>query len=239
MNFKSTLAGFLAPIALLTGVALMVLRLQQLQGRLSLGVLLGCIAAAAVAWVALCFVLPKNRGLSGQRLTGSALLMLAGAALVALACALSLYSASQSGASSVALIIDVLGIFAGLSCCIIALAGFLRRPVPPLLRTVIYLFLLVQLIYCFRHWSTDPVITDYIFQQLALITVGFGLSDVANLAFGKGSRRRTALWCMAGVGMSAMAVCGQPLEMALFYTGLMLLTDGSLMHAVKSPNLPQ
>lgn len=116
----------------------------------------------------------------------------------------------------------VLGIVSGL-CFVGAAAGQYGGKKPS---AVLYLlpvvYYILQMIFNFKSWSTDPIILDYCFKLFALIATVLAASHLSGFVFGIGKRRGTIFLCLAGVFFSAVALA----DGGLTY---MLQTGGTLL----------
>lgn len=73
------------------------------------------------------------------------------------------------------------------------------------------LFDAVRLIVEFRDWSRDPQILDYCFDLLAGICVMCATFHLGAFSFGKGPRKRSLFFCMAGTVFCVIAMAGADL----------------------------
>ncbi len=124
--------------------------------------------------------------------------------------------------SGTQLFIGALGLLAGL-CFAVTAAQRFRGIVPPLaLHILPCVFLAARLIVVFKRWSVDPVVQDYCYNLFASIAGMCATYHLGGFCLGKGQRRLTAFWCLAGVVFSAVAITGQGTAQRLLY-GAMLL----------------
>ncbi len=214
----------LPAVCLLSAALLALLRVWQLrEDGLPFWALLLAVAAAVPLWLFSSRLLPAGDRLSGVKHPSAGLLFLLGGLLLAVFNARSLLAHLRDLQDILGLLSDLLGLAAAFSCCVLGAAALGGKAVSPLLRSVIYVFLMLRLISCFRIWTMDPVIPDYCFQHFGLILATLALYGSTSLAFGKGHRRLTVFWCMAGTGLCAMATCDVPLRESLLYFGLCLV----------------
>ena len=100
----------------------------------------------------------------------------------------------------------ILGIVSGL-CFVGAAAGQYKEKKPSsalyLLPVVYYI---LQMIFNFKGWSTDPIILDYCFKLFSLIFVMLAVFHVSGFAFGSGRCRITLFLCLCGVFFSVVAL---------------------------------
>ena len=78
-------------------------------------------------------------------------------------------------------------------------------------------FFVVELVCRFRFWTRDPVILDYCFDLLALISSMCGLLHLSAYCFDQGARRITVFFALCGIYFSAGAMAGASAEMLLGY----------------------
>ena len=86
-------------------------------------------------------------------------------------------------------------------------AGWVRgtRTAPALyLLPVVYYIL--QLIFNFKTWSTDPIILDYCFKLFAMVFAMLAVFHVGEFAFGTGRRRFAVFLCLGGVFFAAVSL---------------------------------
>lgn len=99
-----------------------------------------------------------------------------------------------------------LGIASG-ACFVGAASGQHKEKKPPhglyLLPVVYYI---LQMIFNFKNWSTDPIILDYCFKLFALIAVMLAAFQLSSFTFGLGKRRLALFLCLTGVFFSAVAL---------------------------------
>lgn len=136
-------------------------------------------------------------------------LLVLGAGLLAGGCAFELMD-QQLGATSAELLLSraagALGIASGL--CFVAMSAIRhqgKKPTAaPWLIPVVYYIL--QTVFSFKTWSTDPVIVDYCFKLFALITVMLSTFHAAGFVFDAGSRRSCLFFCLCGVFFSCVTL---------------------------------
>lgn len=101
-----------------------------------------------------------------------------------------------------------------------------NKPSPWLyLLPVVYYIL--QLIFNFKSWSTDPIILDYCFKLLALIAIMLAVFHVGGFAFDTGRRRSAIFLCLTGVLFSVISLADGGISYVLVTSGscLWLLTN--------------
>ena len=93
-----------------------------------------------------------------------------------------------------------------------------------LLHSLICAYLMVRLICMYRHWSSDPQLTDYAFELLALVCAMLAVYHRATFDADFGRRASFTFFSLAAVYFCLLCLGGsQPM---LFGTiGLWLLTD--------------
>lgn len=134
---------------------------------------------------------PVSAGLS----LGAGLIMLLGVGLEA-------YSSTSDVWSRAVLI---LGLLAGLSMMILARQRQSGRQVP-LWELLPILYLVADLVFRFKSWSTDPMILDYCFQLAALIFSLLGFYGTAGFCFDLGRPRKALFYCACGIFFSVIAL---------------------------------
>lgn len=116
----------------------------------------------------------------------------------------------------------ILGIVSGL-CFVDAAAGQYKEKKPSsglyLLPVVYYI---LQMIFNFKGWSTDPIILDYCFKLFSLIAVMLAVFHVSGFTFGLGKRRTAIFLCLTGVFFSAVALADGGAAHVLQTAGSML-----------------
>lgn len=103
------------------------------------------------------------------------------------------------------LLLLVLGILAAISMVVLALLRQKGNQIP-LWELLPIFYLLLRLVFLFKSWSTDPMILDYCFKLLALVTGLLGGYGAAGFCFDLGQPRKTLFYSSCGVFFSAMAV---------------------------------
>lgn len=100
----------------------------------------------------------------------------------------------------------ILGIASGL-CFVGAAAGqYKGKKAAPALYLLPVVYYILQMIFNFKSWSTDPIILDYCFKLFSLIAVMLAVFHVSGFVFESGKRRVTIFLCLAGVFFSAVAL---------------------------------
>ncbi len=155
-------------------------------------------------------------------------LQVAAAGLLAGGCAFALMD-RQLGATSVELLLSritgALGIASGL--CFVAMGAIRHQGKKPsaaawLIPVVYYI---LQTVFSFKTWSTDPVILDYCFKLFALISVMLGAFHASSFVFDIGSRHSCLFFCLCGVFFSCVTLAdgGAPHMMRTAGSALFLL----------------
>ena len=115
-----------------------------------------------------------------------------------------------------------LGIASGL-CFVGAAAGqYKGKPASPVLYLLPVVYYILQMIFNFKGWSTDPIILDYCFKLFSLIAVMLAVFHVAGFALDMGKRRISIFFCLAGVFFSAVSLADGGATHALMTAGSML-----------------
>jgi len=168
-------------------------------------------------------------------------LLVAAAGLLAGGCVFDLMD-RQMGATSVELLLSrvagALGVASGL--CFVAMGAIRHQGKKPAaaawLIPVVYYIL--QTVFSFKTWSTDPVIVDYCFKLFALITAMLSAFHAAGFVFDAGSRRSCLFFCLCGVFFSCVTLAdgGTPHIMRTAGAALfMLATAFELLGEKKEP----
>lgn len=219
-------------LAALAGAAVgIVLRLWQLTrgsdivGRIRIdhpsGIVLAVFAALAAAAIALLSRrLEPRSGYEESFSSGVPELAVSAAAALLLVFSSALSLMTQSG--GIQKIIGTLGILAGL-CIGVTAAQRFRGVVPPLsMHALPCVYLAFRLIFAFKRWSVDPVVQDYCYELFASIAAMCAAYHLGEFCLGRGRRRLTVFWCLAGVVFSAIALTTKDSASKLLY-GAMLL----------------
>lgn len=100
---------------------------------------------------------------------------------------------------------------------------------------LITLFLLVDLISRFRHWSSDPLLEDYCFKLLGCIFAMLGAFHLAGFPIYRGKRRLTVFFSMMAVYFQLLCLGDGGLEACLYHGGLAvwLLAGGCTLRRVR------
>ena len=173
---------------------------------------LAVLCVLAVCFFAAAALTAKKRPAFRENFPASApaaVLMVLAAGLLAAGCATELMEASPlmtRGQLLLGRITGALGIITGL--CFVAMAATWNKGKKPgaapwLLPLVYYI---VQMIFSFKSWSTDPIVLDYCFKLFSLLCVMLGALDAAGFVFDAGSRRRTIFFCLCGVFFSCVTL---------------------------------
>ena len=98
-----------------------------------------------------------------------------------------------------------LGAASGLSFVGIAAAQHKGEKPSAALHLLPVVYYILQMIFNFKSWSTDPIILDYCFKLFALIFVMLAVFHAGGFVFGTGQRRSTVFLCLAGVFFSIIS----------------------------------
>ena len=147
--------------------------------------------------------------------TGLALLRLLGALLVMASCVIAL--GESTGLFHT--IVLLLGAAAGV-CLLAGDALYLKGQAPqPWAELVPVFFLILLIIYDFRHWSIDPVVLDYCFRLFALLScMGFAYAW-AGYGFNQGRRKSLCLFGMLCVFFCVTSLADGQLSQMLLMGG--------------------
>ena len=104
------------------------------------------------------------------------------------------------------------GVVAGICWFVAGLDRVRGRKVPAALFMTPALFYAVELICEFRYWSRDPMILEYCFDLLAMICIMCATYHFGGFSFDRGSRRRTAFFCMCGIFFCAITLADASLN---------------------------
>lgn len=116
----------------------------------------------------------------------------------------------------------VLGVVSGLSFVGVAAAQHRSQKPSATLYLLPVVYFILQMIFNFKNWSTDPIILDYCFKLFALISVMLAVFHAGGFVFGAGQRRSTVFLCLAGVFFSIISLADGG-------TSYVLITSGSAL----------
>ena len=177
-------------------------------GHISAYLMAGC-------WV-LCSTLfagiSKSRsGLSGDHSVlycsgSSALFGYLGAGFILVSALLRFVDALTAGPTMSAPIMLLLGLLAGICLMVTAYMRSHSRITTPPLELLPELYLVIQLILNFKHWSTDPIILDYCVLLFAMIFVVLAFYYGTGFLFDSGKPRLTLFFSLCAIFFSASAV---------------------------------
>lgn len=140
----------------------------------------------------------------------------AAAAAILLGCAMEL----MNKPGSVQTIVGFLGIAAAL-CVAVTAVQRCRGIVPSIaLHVTPCIYLVVKLIVDFKRWSVDPAVLDYCYELFAAIAVMCAVYHLGGFCYGKGKRRTSAFWCLAGALFSAVSLADGGVSHTLLAGGL-------------------
>ncbi len=142
--------------------------------------------------------------------------LLLGSVLAALAIAAASFSLLLERTSHLDLLLAVGGLVT--ACCWVftGMSHFKGRRVAAPVLMIPTLFFAVQLICSFRDWSRDPMILDYCFDLLGLISLMCASYHLGGFCFDKGRRKITVFFCLCGIFFGAAAIAsGRVRELAL------------------------
>ena len=148
-----------------------------------------------------------------------------GAVLLVLAAVLlasgNLLEFSRGTAASVFVrITTLLGVLSGLC---FAVTAFCKERKPAVLWLLPIVYYVLQLIFSFKLWSTDPIILDYCFKLFALIFTMLGVYRMGGYAFSAGRRRISLFFTLCGVFFCAVTLADGG-------TAHLLQTGGGLLY---------
>lgn len=97
------------------------------------------------------------------------------------------------------------------------------------------LFLALRLLYRFRLWSADPILTDYYFAMLANVSAMLAAYHTAGFCLDKGSRRRSIFFSLAAIYFCLICLADGK-EGLLFHCAVIFWMAGALPR-LKKPRL--
>lgn len=165
------------------------------------------IAAAAIALLLAC----RSPGRSTRYSVlscgrfGFDLSVIAGGMIAVGAC-LEFSESLLSGPGMSAPVLCLLGVAGGLGGIISANLRRRGQKAYPYGELAVVLYLIFKLIFCFKEWSTDPIIMDYCVMLFALIFTLLAFHRGAGFVFDRGRPRATLFYAMAAVYFCAIAV---------------------------------
>lgn len=199
---------FVPALACLAAIAGVVLRLWDLRAgsrglpnTVFLAASLGCLAL----FLALAVTSPGRSGRYQVLAGGGFPVSIAAGVLILAGVGLEFAETLLAGPTAFAAVICPLGILGGICCLIAASArrqGTRRYPAAELLPIA---YLLIKLIYNFKGWSIDPIISDYVVILFALIFALLAFHRGAGFFFHQGKPRATLFFAMAAVYFGAAA----------------------------------
>lgn len=117
---------------------------------------------------------------------------------------------------------SILGIVTAL-CFVGAAAGqYQKKKASAAVYLLPVVYYILQMIFNFKGWSTDPVILDYCFKLFALIAVMLAVFHVGGFALDMGKRRISVFFCLTGVFFSAVSLVDGGMTHMLVTAGSML-----------------
>lgn len=120
----------------------------------------------------------------------------------------------------------VLGVLTGLC---FAAAPWRREKKPAALWLLPIAYYILQMIFSFKRWGTDPIILDYCFKLFALIFTMLGAYFLGGFAFGEGKRRKSLFFTLGGVFFCAVALAdGGTVHVLQTLGGMLYLAAGAL-----------
>ena len=122
-----------------------------------------------------------------------------GSAAAAVGFAVSCVRMFLAGAQGIAAISAALGLISAVMLGLLAYNRFRGKQPSSVISMVICVFLMVRLIYCYRLWSADPQLQDYVFALLANVGAMLACYFNAGFAAGEGNRRLHTLLHLASV----------------------------------------
>ena len=100
----------------------------------------------------------------------------------------------------------VLGLLTALCYVVIAAGNYRGKAAKTGAYLLPIIYYILQLIFNFKSWSTDPVILDYCFKLFSLISILLAVFHTGGFVFGSGKRRASIFFCLAGIFFAAPAV---------------------------------
>lgn len=92
-------------------------------------------------------------------------------------------------------------------CFVAVTASWYRQKRPSGVTAILpMLYYILQLIFNFKRWSTDPIILDYCFTLFSQISVMLAVFHFGAFSFGKGNRRAGVFFGLTGVFFSAVSL---------------------------------
>ena len=213
----------------------------------------GHISASLMAgWWVLCALLfaviskPRS-GLSSDHSVlycggSGALLGYLGAGFILISALLRFVDALTAGPTMSAPIMLLLGLLAGICLMIAAYMRSHSRPTAPPLELLPELYLVIQLILNFKHWSTDPIILDYCVLLFAMIFVVLAFYYGTGFLFDSGKPRLTLFFSLCAVFFSVSAVLDGAMDhnaaTATAYLGFILWLLPTMGSIISAPAVP-
>lgn len=186
------------------------------------GLVILCLAAVLLA-AAAALTAEERKELPCRAEPFGAVLFLLAAALLAFGNLMVFFRGSA--ASSIVRVTAVLGVISGVC---FAAAPFREERKPAVLWLLPIAYYILQMIFSFKGWSTDPIILDYCFKLFALIFTMLGVYRLGGFAFGGGSRRLSLFFTLGGVFFCAVTLAdGGTVHVLQTAGGLLYLAAGA------------
>lgn len=184
-----------------------------------------CVVMVLV-YAAYCFLLrPRKKHTAIQGTSPLALLgTLAGALGLLMSAAVTVLERQ----SSAELVLAACSVVTALCWAVIALCRWRGKTLPTgafMLPTLCYT---VCVIIRFRGWSQDPMVLDYCYDLLALLSIMLASYHLTGFCFDRGHRRITAFFCFCGILFGAAAVSGGRMRELASTGGAMLWLASNL-----------
>lgn len=138
-----------------------------------------------------------------------------------------------SGADTVAAVSSVFGILSGFVLVYLAFCRWKGIRPSALFPLIVCIFLIVRLVYCYRLWSSDPQLQNYLFPLLANVCAMLAAYHTAALTAGSGNRKLHTIFHLATAyfALASLPVCDD----IVFYLSLMLWMFADLCNLSPAP----
>lgn len=145
------------------------------------------------------------------------------------------WAISQTGAGIFEMLTWILAFLSGLSVIVLAVKNYKgeNKGATGFLLLIPVFYSCIRLVFCFRSWSADPVILDYIYKMLSLICSSLGLYYAAGFYFGPARPRRSLTFCLLSVFFSLVTLWDNhstaDFLSYVFYAGYMLIIAAQIL----------
>lgn len=138
-----------------------------------------------------------------------------------------------SGADTVATVSAAFGILSGLILLYLAFCRWKGIHPSAFFPLIICIFLIVRLVYCYRLWSSDPQLQNYLFPLLSNVCAMLAAYYTTAFTDGRGSRKLHTVFHLATAyfALASLPVC----EDILFYLSLGLWMFADLCNLTPAP----